>query len=101
MPNGKLAHWLPLYWMYHPPSSPNDLLWIHLNPLSGPPKRPNQLMILSRHISSLGPLKHQTLNVTSVLLQYIDPDACYGSNYMLSEEDICPDYIHPSLIDEV
>jgi hypothetical protein len=59
IPNGKLVHWLLLYWMYHPPSSPNDLLQIHLNPLSSRPKRPNQLTMLSRHIRPPGLLKHQ------------------------------------------
>jgi hypothetical protein len=40
-------------------------------------------------------------DVTSALPQYINPDTCYGSDYMSNEEDICPDYIYLSLMDEV
>jgi hypothetical protein len=27
--------------------------------------------------------------------------ACYRSDYQLETEDVCPDYIHPSLMDKV
>jgi hypothetical protein len=54
-----------------------------------------QMHKASRSIITSGP------DVIPILLWYIDPDACYGSEYMSNEEDICPDYIHPSLLDEV
>jgi hypothetical protein len=39
-------------------------------------------------------------DITTILLRYIDPNAGYKTKFK-SEEDICPDYVHPLLMDEV
>jgi hypothetical protein len=48
----------------------------------------------SRSINQSGP------DTPTALLWYINPNTCYGSEDWL-DEDIHPDYIHPSLADEV
>jgi hypothetical protein len=56
-------------------------------------------------LTSLNPvLLIQVIQTTTnlvVTLRYIDPNTCYGSDYLSNKEDIHPDYIHLSLMDEV
>jgi hypothetical protein len=46
-------------------------------------------------------IKLLDLNTTTILPWYIDPNVYYGSEYESETENVCPDYIHSSLMDEV